>query len=89
MNYSSSEFSRTGNNQFASPIDRCTYGNPGPVPFPFRGTTSEKLLNHFFVDVDSCPTWNVTSSTNPCEFQCDPSIPRVGERKIVNVKLDQ
>ena len=67
----------TGNNMFSSPIDKCTYGVPGRVPYPYQATTSKNLLNNFFVDVHSCPTWNTLSNTNPCEFQCNQYVPRV------------
>ncbi len=75
MSYNSPHL--TGNNIFASPIDKYTYGVPGRVPYPYRATTSKNLLDNFFVDVHSCPTWNILSSTNPREFKCKEFVPRV------------
>lgn len=61
-----------------SPIDACTYGIPGKVPYPYRGETSQSLLNNFFVETHTCPTWNVLSNYEKQNEKCEPSyVPRV------------
>lgn len=66
----------------ASPLDFCTYGIPGKVPYPFQAGTSHELLTNFFVETAVCPSWNVLSDPQRC--QCDKLqyVPRVQNYKI-------
>jgi hypothetical protein len=65
-------------NYRVSPIDACTYGIPGQVPYPYRGETSQSLLDNFFVETQVCPTWNVLSDFSKPNEKCEPSyVPRV------------
>ena len=62
----------------ASPIDDCTYGIPGKVPYPYRAATSQNLLDNFFVETKVCPTWNVMSDYKIRDEKCEPSyVPRI------------
>ena len=55
-------------------IDCKTYGNPGKIPYPYQGTTSESLLKNVFIGTSCCPTWNVNIQS--CG-ECPPYYPRV------------